>query len=60
MFLKRFFSHWRHLSAALALAVGAAHAGPAEDRDVLAAFDAYRAGDPIKLARIAKQLRKSA
>src|SRR5262245_43117160 len=55
MILKGF----RNLAAALALialpALGAAGSSSLDDA-VLGAFDAYRAGDPIKLARHAKKL----
>ena len=45
------------LALALPLAAGAAprHAASTDD-DVLTAYDAYRAGDPIKFARVAKRL----
>lgn len=45
------------LVLALPLAAGAAprHAASTDD-DVLTAYDAYRAGDPIKFARVAKRL----
>src|SRR5688572_15578742 len=49
------FKHFRYLS--LALALGAAPVfGASTDDSLLAAFDAYRAGDPMKLSRHAKKL----
>jgi soluble lytic murein transglycosylase len=55
------FKLLRNLLAALALALPlAAGAAPrhvaSTDDDVLTAYDAYRAGDPIKFARMAKKL----
>ncbi len=47
------FKQFRYFSALLGLAVGAAYAAPGDDA-VLAAYDAYRAGDAMKLARSAK------
>lgn len=52
MILKGF----RNLAAVLALIAAPALAGSGTDESVLAAFDAYRAGDPIKLARHANKL----
>lgn len=49
--------HWRYLGAALAIvgAPGLAMDGPG-DAALLAAYDAYRAGDPVKLAKQARGL----
>ena len=47
------FKQFRYFSALLWLALGAAYAAPGDDA-VLAAYDAYRAGDAMKLARSAK------
>jgi len=45
------------LTLGLSLAAGAAsRPGASSDDDVLTAYDAYRAGDPIKFARMAKKL----
>ena len=52
MILKGF----RNLAAALALASTSALAANGTDEALLGAFDAYRAGDPIKLAKHAKKL----
>src|SRR5207237_334950 len=48
------FKHFRYLSAVFALA--AAPALASVDDHVLGAFDAYRAGDPMKLAKHAKKV----
>ncbi|HWD23330.1 MAG TPA: transglycosylase SLT domain-containing protein [Burkholderiales bacterium] len=51
------FKHFRYFSAVLALvAAPAAHAAYGADDSLLAAFDAYRAGDAIKFSRHAKKL----
>ena len=52
------FKHFRYLSAVLALSLIAANAFAANRNDdaVLGAFDAYRAGDPMKLSRHAKKV----
>jgi soluble lytic murein transglycosylase len=57
MILKLFRNLLAGLALALPLAAGAAprHAASTDD-DVLTAYDAYRAGDPIKFARVAKKL----
>jgi peptidoglycan lytic transglycosylase len=47
----------RFLNIALAFAVLAAGAVRADDKDVLGAYDAYRAGDPDRLERYAKALK---
>jgi soluble lytic murein transglycosylase len=45
------------LALGLSLAAGAtSRPGASSDDDVLTAYDAYRAGDPIKFARMAKKL----
>lgn len=49
-------NNFRHLSAVLGFACCAAIAAPGEDRQVAAAYDAYSAGDAMKLARHAKHL----
>jgi soluble lytic murein transglycosylase len=49
------FKHFRYLSLLLGLTCGGALAASADDA-VLGAFDAYRAGDPMKLAKHAKKL----
>lgn len=49
----------RFLNIALACAALAAGAVHAEDKDVLGAYDAYRAGDPDRLERHAKALEGS-
>ena len=46
--------HFRHLSAALGLLF--AQAATASDATFIAAYDAYRAGDPSKFARAAGKL----
>ena len=46
--------HFRHLSAALALLF--AHGAAGNDVAFITAYDAYRAGDPIKFANAAKAL----
>ena len=46
----------RHLSAVLGFTCCAALAAPGDDKQIVAAYDAYRAGDAMKLARHAKQL----
>jgi soluble lytic murein transglycosylase len=51
------FKHFRHLSLLLALSAAPAF-GASEDDALLAAFDAYRAGDAMKLSRHAKKLDK--
>ena len=57
MILKRFCIIALSSAAALsAMAAGAASSSKATDEAVLAAYDAYRAGDAIKLARQAKKL----
>ena len=57
MTFKRLRNLLAGLALALPLAAGAAprHAASTDD-DVLTAYDAYRAGDPIKFARMAKKL----
>ncbi|HEX2197107.1 MAG TPA: hypothetical protein VHG88_00590, partial [Burkholderiales bacterium] len=53
------FKHFRYISLAVGLSavLGAAPAfGASADASLLAAFDAYRAGDPMKLSRHAKKL----
>ncbi|HEV3010149.1 MAG TPA: transglycosylase SLT domain-containing protein [Burkholderiales bacterium] len=52
------FKVFRNLAAAVAfvLAAGGAGAKDSTDESLLAAYDAYRAGDPIKLARHARKL----
>jgi soluble lytic murein transglycosylase len=53
------FKQFRHLSAVLALAAATAFAAPSKpgkDDTILGAYDAYRAGDALKLARVAKSL----
>ncbi|HEV3007773.1 MAG TPA: hypothetical protein VGX52_01920, partial [Burkholderiales bacterium] len=52
------FKVFRNLAAAMAcvLAAGGAGAKDSTDESLLAAYDAYRAGDAIKLARHAKKL----
>ena len=52
------FRYFQYLSAVLALA--AAPALASVDDHVLGAFDAYRAGDPMKLAKHAKKVSMSA
>jgi soluble lytic murein transglycosylase len=52
MILKGF----RNLAAALAMIATAALAANGEDEALLGVFDAYRAGDPIKLAKHARKL----
>jgi soluble lytic murein transglycosylase len=47
------------LTIALAFAA-AARAAPRSDENFLKAYDAYRAGDPVKLSRLAAQLKGSA
>lgn len=54
MIFKHFRAAWVGLFAACAMAA-AAHAAPQDDA-VLAAYDAYRAGDAMKLARHARKL----
>lgn len=49
------FKHFRHLSLALGLTAAPAFAASTDD-SLLGAFDAYRAGDPMKFARHAKKL----
>ncbi len=51
------FKHFRHLSLLLAL-TAAPVLGASQDEALLAAFDAYRAGDAMKLSRHAKKLDK--
>src|ERR1044072_4020850 len=46
----------RNLAVALTLVSATAFGANGTDEAVLAAFDAYRAGDPIKLAKHAKKL----
>lgn len=50
--------HFRSIGAAFAIALfaTAVHAGKAEDEALIAAFDAYRAGDAMKFSRAAKKL----
>ena len=57
MIFKQFRSLGRALSVTLGLALlpAGAHASGADDA-VLGAYDAYRAGDPLRLARYAKKL----
>ena len=50
------FKHFRYLSAVLAVIAAPVLAGV--DDHVLGAFDAYRAGDPMKLAKHAKKVDK--
>ena len=53
------FKVFRNLAALAACALaagGAAAKGHTADDALLAAYDAYRAGDPIKLAKVAKKL----
>ena len=50
------FKHFRYFSAVLALIAAPAHAARGADDSLLAAFDAYRAGDAIKFSRHAKKL----
>jgi soluble lytic murein transglycosylase len=50
------FKQFRHLSAVLALAAASAHGAPPREEPLLGAYDAYRAGDALKLARHAKSL----
>jgi soluble lytic murein transglycosylase len=50
------FKHFRYFSVVLALAAAPAHAGNGADDSLLAAFDAYRAGDALKFSRHAKKL----
>jgi soluble lytic murein transglycosylase len=52
-----FFKHFRYLSLLLALSAAPVF-GASEDDALLAAFDAYRAGDAMKLSRHAKKLDK--
>src|SRR5688500_17417012 len=49
------FKHFRHVSLLLALSAAPAF-GASQDDSLLAAFDAYRAGDAMKLSRHAKKL----
>jgi soluble lytic murein transglycosylase len=49
------FKHFRYLSLALGLSAAPVF-GASTDESLLAAFDAYRAGDPMKLSRHAKKL----
>jgi soluble lytic murein transglycosylase len=49
------FKHFRYLSLVLGLSAAPAF-GASTDESLLAAFDAYRAGDPMKLSRHAKKL----
>jgi soluble lytic murein transglycosylase len=49
------FKHFRHFSLLLALSAAPAF-GAGQDDSLLAAFDAYRAGDAMKLSRHAKKL----
>ena len=54
------FKHFRYLSLAATLSAAALSAAPAfgasADQSLLGAYDAYRAGDPMKLSRHAKRL----
>src|SRR5262249_30122853 len=52
----RFLKQLRNLGAALALAVPLTGQAAPGDEAVLAAYDAYRAGDALKLQRYAKKL----
>ena len=54
------FKQFRCFSLLLGLTVAAAHAANPRDDTVLAAQDAYRAGDALKLARVAKGLERHA
>jgi soluble lytic murein transglycosylase len=49
------FKHFRYLSLAVGLSAAPVFAA-STDESLLAAFDAYRAGDPMKLSRHAKRL----
>ncbi len=49
------FKHFRYLSLAVALSAAPAF-GASTDDALLAAFDAYRAGDPMKLSRHVRKL----
>ncbi len=51
------FKHFRHLSLVIALSAAPAF-GASTDEALLAAFDAYRAGDAMKFSRHAKRLDK--
>jgi soluble lytic murein transglycosylase len=51
-----FFKHFRYLSVVLALAAAPAAQAKGDDDALLAAFDAYRAGDAMKFSRHAKKL----
>jgi soluble lytic murein transglycosylase len=50
------FKHFRYFSVLLALIAAPVHAANGADESLLAAFDAYRAGDAIKFSRHAKKL----
>jgi soluble lytic murein transglycosylase len=54
------FKQFRYFSLLLGLTAAAAHAAPPRDPALLAAHDAYRAGDALKLARVAKGLERHA
>jgi soluble lytic murein transglycosylase len=49
-------NNFRHLSAVLGFACFGALAAPGEDKRIVAAYDAYSAGDAMQLARHAKPL----
>lgn len=49
------FKHFRYLSLVVGLSAAPVF-GASTDESLLAAFDAYRAGDPMKLSRHAKRL----
>jgi soluble lytic murein transglycosylase len=51
-----FFKRFRSVAAVLALVCARALAGDAADKSVLGAYDAYRAGDAIGLAKHAKKV----
>jgi soluble lytic murein transglycosylase len=52
------FKQFRRFSLLLGLSIAAAHAAAPRDDALLAAHDAYRAGDALKLARVAKGLER--